>query len=129
VVACSDEFFPPASNLLRHGSPTRTRMVHPDDWYDGWETRRYNIEVFDWAIIKLGLGLDSGTMTGIEIDTSFFAMNYAPHISVERQYIDITTESAIGDITEMLARKSAVRLEAGRGDNSEIYPCATQHVS
>lgn len=47
----------------------------------GWETRRHNSAPFDWAVIRLGVA--SGTVTGIEVDTAFFSGNHAPHISVE----------------------------------------------
>lgn len=47
----------------------------------GWETRRHNSAPFDWVVIRLGVA--SGTVTGIEVDTAFFSGNHAPHISVE----------------------------------------------
>ena len=48
---------------------------------DGWETRRHNHTAFDYTIIRLGVS--SGTISGIEIDTAFFRGNEAPAISVE----------------------------------------------
>jgi len=48
---------------------------------DGWETRRHNRAAFDYAIIRLGVS--SGMVSGIEIDTAFFQGNEAPAISVE----------------------------------------------
>ncbi len=56
-------------------------MVYSGAWYDGWETRRHNAEPFDWVVIRLGVA--SGTIEGIEIDTAFFNGNHAPAISVE----------------------------------------------
>lgn len=56
-------------------------MVFTGAWYDGWETRRHNPEPFDWVIIRLGVA--SGTVEGVEIDTAFFNGNHAPAISVE----------------------------------------------
>lgn len=50
-------------------------------WYDGWETRRHNTEAFDWVVIRLGVA--SGTVEGVEVDTAFFSGNHAPFISVE----------------------------------------------
>lgn len=50
-------------------------------WYDGWETRRHNTEPFDWVVIRLGVA--SGTVDGVEVDTAFFSGNHAPFISVE----------------------------------------------
>lgn len=56
-------------------------MVYTGAWYDGWETRRHNTEPFDWVIVRLGVA--SGTVAGIEVDTAFFNGNHAPSISVE----------------------------------------------
>lgn len=56
-------------------------MVYTGAWYDGWETRRHNTESFDWVVIRLGVA--SGTVDGIEVDTAFFSGNHAPFISVE----------------------------------------------
>jgi allantoicase len=59
-------------------------------WYDGWETRRHNTEPAsdpaDWVIIRLGVA--SGKVRGIEIDTAFFNGNNAPAVSVEGVYLD-----------------------------------------
>jgi allantoicase len=48
---------------------------------DGWESRRHNRAAFDYAIIKLGVA--SGIVEGVEIDTTFFRGNEAPEVSVE----------------------------------------------
>jgi allantoicase len=56
-------------------------MVYTGAWYDGWETRRHNAEPFDWVVIRLGVA--SGTVEGVEVDTAFFSGNHAPAISVE----------------------------------------------
>ncbi len=48
---------------------------------DGWETRRHNRLSFDYTIIRLGVS--SGSISGVEIDTAFFQGNEAPAISVE----------------------------------------------
>lgn len=56
-------------------------MVYTGAWYDGWETRRHNTEPFDWVVIRLGVA--SGTVDGVEVDTAFFSGNHAPFISVE----------------------------------------------
>lgn len=56
-------------------------MVYTGAWYDGWETRRHNSASFDYVVIRLGVA--SGTVEGIEVDTAFFAGNHAPFISVE----------------------------------------------
>lgn len=50
-------------------------------WYDGWETRRHNPAPFDWVVFRLGVA--SGRVNGVEIDTGFFNGNHAPEIAVE----------------------------------------------
>ncbi|CAI4218215.1 unnamed protein product [Parascedosporium putredinis] len=83
VLAYSDQWFAEAANLLTPTPPIRQpgKMVYTGAWYDGWETRRHNPETFDWVIIRLGVA--SGTVQGIEVDTAFFSGNHAPAISVE----------------------------------------------
>ncbi|KAL8403018.1 hypothetical protein RB594_008324 [Gaeumannomyces avenae] len=83
VLAFSDEWFAEAANLLTPTPPVRQpgKMVYTGAWYDGWETRRHNQAAFDWVVIRLGVA--SGTVEGVEVDTAFFSGNHAPAISVE----------------------------------------------
>ncbi|KAI5927935.1 hypothetical protein F4810DRAFT_698720 [Camillea tinctor] len=83
VLGFSDEWFAEAANLLTPTPPIRQpgKMVYTGAWYDGWETRRHNPEPFDWVVIRLGVA--SGTVEGVEVDTAFFSGNHAPAISVE----------------------------------------------
>ncbi|KAI8964963.1 hypothetical protein F5Y11DRAFT_355246 [Daldinia sp. FL1419] len=83
VLGFSDQWFADAVNLLTPTPPIRQpgKMVYTGAWYDGWETRRHNPEPFDWVVIRLGVA--SGTVEGVEIDTAFFSGNHAPAISVE----------------------------------------------
>ncbi|ROW17066.1 hypothetical protein VPNG_01074 [Cytospora leucostoma] len=83
VLGSSDEWFAAASNLIKPAAPIRQpgKMVYTGAWYDGWETRRHNPEPFDWAVIRLGVA--SGTVEGVEVDTFAFNGNHAPFISVE----------------------------------------------
>ncbi|KAH8596836.1 putative Allantoicase [Bisporella sp. PMI_857] len=83
ILSFSDEWFAEASNLLTPTPPIRQpgKMVFSGAWYDGWETRRHNTEPFDYVVIRLGVA--SGTIRGIEVDTAFFSGNHAPAISVE----------------------------------------------
>lgn len=83
VLSFSDQWFAEASNLLTPTPPIRIpgKMVYSGAWYDGWETRRHNPAPFDYVIIRLGVA--SGIIEGIEIDTTFFTGNHAPAISVE----------------------------------------------
>ncbi|KAK7948262.1 Dilute domain-containing protein C25B8.08 [Apiospora aurea] len=83
VLGFSDEWFAEANNLVTPTAPIRQpgKMVYTGAWYDGWETRRHNQEPFDWVVIRLGVA--SGTVEGVEVDTAFFSGNHAPAISVE----------------------------------------------
>ncbi|ROT39373.1 hypothetical protein SODALDRAFT_323766 [Sodiomyces alkalinus F11] len=83
ILALSDQWFADATNLITPTPPIRQpgKMVYTGAWYDGWETRRHNPEPFDWVIIRLGVA--SGTVEGVEVDTAFFSGNHAPSISVE----------------------------------------------
>ncbi|KAK4038710.1 hypothetical protein C8A01DRAFT_47731 [Parachaetomium inaequale] len=83
VLGFSDEWFAEAANLINPAAPIRQagKFVHTGAWYDGWETRRHNPAPFDWVVIRLGVA--SGTVEGVEVDTAFFSGNHAPAISVE----------------------------------------------
>ncbi|KAE9369600.1 putative Allantoicase [Stipitochalara longipes BDJ] len=82
ILAVSNEWFAPATNLLLPTKPVYSdKQVFTGQWMDGWETRRHNRAAFDYAIIRLGVS--SGTISGIEVDTAFFYGNEAPAISVE----------------------------------------------
>jgi allantoicase len=83
VLGFSDQWFAEAANLINPTAPIRQpgKMVYTGAWYDGWETRRHNAEPFDWVVIRLGVA--SGTVQGVEVDTTFFSGNHAPAISVE----------------------------------------------
>lgn len=72
VIAASDEFFGHRQNLIMPG------LAH--DMSDGWETRRRRGEGHDWCVVKLGT---KGTITRVEVDTSFFRGNYPEHCWLE----------------------------------------------
>ncbi|KAK4142999.1 uncharacterized protein C8A04DRAFT_37870 [Dichotomopilus funicola] len=83
ILGFSDEWFAEAANLINPKAPIRQagKFVHTGAWYDGWETRRHNPEPFDWVVIRLGVA--SGTVEGVEVNTAYFSGNHAPAISVE----------------------------------------------
>ncbi len=83
VLAFSDEWFAPASNLTTPSPPIRRPgvFVPTGAWYDGWETRRHNPAPYDWVVIKLGVA--SGRVRGVEIDTAFFDGNHAEGVEVQ----------------------------------------------
>jgi len=83
ILSFSDEWFAAAENLTTPTPPIRRPGVftHAGAWYDGWETRRHNTEEFDWVVFRLGVA--SGKVLGVEIDTAFFNGNHAPEVGVE----------------------------------------------
>ncbi|EMC95849.1 hypothetical protein BAUCODRAFT_123141 [Baudoinia panamericana UAMH 10762] len=83
ILAFSDEWFAAADNLTTPTPPIRKPGVftYAGAWYDGWETRRHNPEAFDWVVIRLGVA--SGRVNGVEIDTAYFNGNQAPEIAVQ----------------------------------------------
>ncbi|KAI9708457.1 MAG: Allantoicase [Bogoriella megaspora] len=87
ILSHSDEWFASSSNLLTPTPPIRRPGVftYAGAWYDGWETRRHNSNPFDWVVIRLGVA--SGVVEGVEIDTAFFDGNHAPEIALEGCYV------------------------------------------
>lgn len=83
ILAFSDEWFAAAENLTNPKPPVRKPGVFTfaGAWYDGWETRRHNAEPFDWVVFRLGVA--SGKVKGVEVDTAFFNGNHAPEVAVE----------------------------------------------
>jgi len=83
ILSFSDEWFAAAENLTTPTPPIRKPgvFVHSGAWYDGWETRRHNTEEFDWVVFRLGVA--SGKVKGVEVNTAFFSGNHAPEIAVE----------------------------------------------
>ncbi|KAK5115570.1 Allantoicase [Meristemomyces frigidus] len=87
ILACSDEWFAAAENLTTPTPPIRRPGVftHAGAWYDGWETRRHNTQPFDWVVIRLGVA--SGNVLGVEVDTAFFSGNEAPEVAVQGCFV------------------------------------------
>jgi allantoicase len=83
ILSFSDEWFAAADNLTTPTPPIRKPgvFVFSGAWYDGWETRRHNTEPFDWVVFRLGVA--SGRVKGVEIDTAFFNGNHAPEVAVQ----------------------------------------------
>lgn len=95
IVAFSDEWFAAADNLTTPTPPIRKPGVftYAGAWYDGWETRRHNTEPFDWVIFRLGVA--SGQVKGVEVDTAFFSGNQAPEVAVEGAFISDDKEEEL----------------------------------
>merc|ERR1719347_2580485 len=81
IIFATDDWFAEAENLLSSEAAVwREGFTEQGKWMDGWETRRKRIPGHDWCIVKLGL---SGTVHGVELDTSFFTGNFTPRASVQ----------------------------------------------
>jgi allantoicase len=82
VLACNDEFFAPASDLLKVSDPVWREGEYTDrgKWMDGWETRRRRTPGHDWCVIQLGM---PARIHGVVVDTSFFRGNQPERCSLE----------------------------------------------
>lgn len=69
ALAASDEWFCPASDLLKVGPALslKGQFGPRGALFDGWETRRHNPEWTDWAIIRLG-PRGGATIIGFDIE-------------------------------------------------------------
>jgi allantoicase len=72
VVACSDEHFGNANNILM---PNKSKNMG-----NGWETRRRRGKGSDWVLLKLGI---SGYPISFEINTHYFKGNYPDSFSIQ----------------------------------------------
>ena len=72
IIACSDEHFGNANNLLLPGKSINMG--------NGWETRRRRDKGFDWVIIKLGF---KSSINSFEVGTHFFKGNYPDSFSIQ----------------------------------------------
>ena len=82
VVAASDESFGDKENLLGAG-PAVFEPGHygnRGEIVDGWETKRRREPGHDWALIRLGT---PGTITSVDVDTSFFTGNHPEFCRIE----------------------------------------------
>ncbi|XP_030626877.1 allantoicase [Chanos chanos] len=103
VIFATDEWFAPASNLLKREPPQfiASAFTQFGKWMDGWETRRKRIPGHDWCIVQLGV---PGVVHGFDVDTSFFTGNHAPSASIQAACLDeIPPFTLEGDRTGMAA--------------------------
>ena len=75
IIACSDEHFGKAENLL---SPGKSKNMG-----NGWETKRRRGPGYDWVILRLGR---RGLISYFEINTHHFKGNYPSHFSIQASY-------------------------------------------
>ncbi len=76
IIACSDEHFGKAENLL---SPGKSKNMG-----NGWETKRRRGPGFDWVIIKLGR---SGNISSFEVNTHYFKGNYPSFFTIQGAFL------------------------------------------
>ncbi|KAK5852511.1 hypothetical protein PBY51_006365 [Eleginops maclovinus] len=120
IIFATDEWFAPASNLLKREPPVFIASAFTEfgKWMDGWETRRKRTPGQDWCIIALGV---PGQIHGFDVDTSFFTGNHSPHVSIQATCLDPPpTFSLEGDRTGMAA--SNAQLTAVAKLRSEVWP-------
>ena len=72
IIACSDEHFGRAENILIPGKSLNMG--------NGWETKRRRGPGFDWVIIDLGR---AAKISSFEVNTHFFKGNYPSHFSIQ----------------------------------------------
>ena len=82
AVLTNDEFFAPASNLLRSEPAIfiEDKYTEQGKWMDGWESRRRRQLGNDWCIVQLGL---PGRIHALLVDTRHFKGNHPEACSVE----------------------------------------------
>ena len=87
AVACNDEFFAPADNLVEPDAAVFSPKTFgaKGQVYDGWETRRRRQPGHDWVIVRLGA---PGVIRGVVIDTAWFTGNFPPHAALEATAVD-----------------------------------------
>ena len=87
AVACSDEFFAAADNLVSPEAPAFSPKTFgaKGQVYDGWETRRRREPGHDWVIVRLGV---PGIVRGVVVDTAWFTGNYPPYASLDACTVD-----------------------------------------
>jgi len=85
ILSTSDEWFAPASDLLKVGPAASLKGTFgaKGALFDGWETRRHNPlpQRYDWVILRLGPTAGAHIL-GLDVDTANFNGNEAPEVEV-----------------------------------------------
>ncbi|SPO36762.1 related to DAL2 - allantoinase [Pseudozyma flocculosa] len=97
ILSCSDEWFAPASSLLKVGpAPSLKGQFGPKGaLFDGWETRRH-CPTYDWVILRLGPKA-GGHLVGFDVDTANFNGNEAPEVEIYGMQLDPQQEAQAAD--------------------------------
>jgi allantoicase len=113
VVYANDELFAARDNLINPWPPVHDPAAFGPrgQVYDGWETRRRREPGDDVAIVRLGV---PALVHGVVVDTSHFAGNYPPRVSVEA--VELPGYPSVDELREAawkpLAGDAAVRGDA-----------------
>jgi allantoicase len=120
VVACNDEFFAEAHNLLQSADPVWKEGVFTDrgKWMDGWETRRRREPGHDWCVLALGV---AGRVRAVTVDTSHFTGNYPESFSLEACGVGGDERLETADWVEIIPRTAL------SGDTTAIFEVDDLH--
>lgn len=82
VVYATDEFYGGSEHLISPSLPSHDPAAFNlrGKVYDGWESRRRRTPGDDFAIVRLAA---PAIVRGVSVDTSFFAGNYPPAVSLD----------------------------------------------
>ncbi len=115
ALACSDEWFADASNLVKPAPPIfrQGHFVETGQWMDGWESRRSfrrrdresSGMDYDWCILRLGI---PGSIHMIDVETTHFRGNAPEFAAVEGAWVT----GIIDDNTEWFEVLGKSALEA-----------------
>ena len=108
VVACNNEHFGLASNMLFAGRGTNMG--------DGWETRRRREPGNDWCIIALA---QAGVVSKIEIDTCHFKGNYPDRCTIQAAFAPAGTDKAL--ITQAMFWSELLPVQKLQMDRQHYY--------
>jgi len=124
VVYANDESFAARENLLAPEPPEfdESTFGHKGKVYDGWETRRRRELGHDTAIVRLGA---AGIVRGVVVDTSWFAGNYPPEVSVEATCV--AGHPAVTELLEHARWETIVERAAVKGDSRNPFPVSSGH--
>jgi allantoicase len=119
IVACNDEFFAEASNLLKPSPPvSNDEYTDRGKWMDGWETRRRREPGHDWCVIALGI---PGAIESVTVDTSFFTGNFPEAFSLEACGLGPDEDHESATWVELIPRTDLA------GDSTATFPVADAH--
>ena len=108
IIACNNEHFGKAENILAPGSGKNMG--------DGWETRRSRRKNFDWLILKCAT---TGEINNIQIDTHHFKGNFPDMCSLQAACLSgkISAKSIVNRSKKWKFLLNKVKLHAHKKHN------------